>query len=148
MAALTTDKQVIIHSDHKPRTSYGVKTAVTIYDGALICAEAADGFARPCAASLTSPEFYGLAVEQVVAGAGASGTKQVTTIIDCIIEVTAIATATGVTDIGSSVYAVTDNVGDLTLSSTNNVLVGKVTDYIADAVAGNRFRVHLVAASL
>lgn len=147
MAALAQDKQVVVMSDGQIRLSYGVKTATTIYDGSLICNESADGFARPVAASLTAPEFLGLAVQKVV-NAGASGAANVTALAECVIEVTAVAGATGVAHVGEIVYAASDNIADLTLTSTNNVGVGKITDYIADAVAGNRFRVHLQAAAL
>jgi hypothetical protein len=151
MAALASDKQVILH-DMQARVSNAVKTAVTIYDGSLVCLEDANGYARPCAIGLTAPEFLGIAVQQVVAGAGASGSKNITLVADCFVEVAAITNMTGVTDIGKPVYAINDNVDDLTdtvgAGGTLAVLVGEVVSYITDSSYGNRFRVHLIAASL
>jgi hypothetical protein len=129
MAALTADKQVKLTTSGMEMTQPLVKASTTIYDGALICLEAADGYARPCAAALTAPEFLGIAAEKVVNG-GASGAAHVKTIAETIIEVAAIAGATGVTDIGTQIYTSTDNIADLTTTSTSNVSVGKIIAYV------------------
>ncbi len=152
MAALSSDAQVIVHSSaDQARYSVAMKTATTIYDGSLVCEEDANGYARPCAIGLTAPEFLGLAVQQVV-NSGASGAKNITVLGDCIIEVAAITNLTGGADIGKSVYAINDNVNDLTdtvgAGGTLAVLVGKVVSYIADTSYGNRFRVRLIAGSM
>lgn len=146
MAALSSAKKITF--DAGEHGVYGVKAAATWYDGSLMCGEDADGFARPCAIGLTAPEFYGIAVGGGT-NSGASGTKQVECIIDCKVRVSAITNLTGVADIGKTVYAINDNLSDLTdtvgTGGTLAVSVGKVVGYIVDAVGGNYFIVHCQA---
>jgi hypothetical protein len=103
-----------------------VKASTTIYNGSALCLEQADGYARPVAASLTAPVFLGFALEEVV-NSGASGTKRVRTISQGVLTVplAGVTGATAVTDIGATVYMADDGSG-LTLTSTNNVAIGKI----------------------
>lgn len=130
MAALAENKFTLLFAGAPlSKGTYQVKASTTIYGQAGVCLEAADGYARPCAASLTNPEFLGFALEKVV-NSGASGAKNVElqnkgVLIALLADV---AGAAGVTDIGATVYMSTDN--DLTLTSTNNVPIGKVVTYV------------------
>lgn len=108
--------------------SFPVLTATTIYEGSAVCGEAAVGYARPVIQSLTSPQFYGFAEETVV-NSGASGAKKVKVRREGVIALTAIAGLTGITNINASVYLADDGTG-FTTTPTNNVLIGKVGNFV------------------
>jgi hypothetical protein len=146
MAALAADASVNIdaHGNGMP-LSVKVIASDIIYKGALCCVLAADGFLKPCAASLTNPEFMGIAMEQVDNSAGAEGALGGRILRRCEIEVSAIVGASEENDIGTAVYAVTDNPEEMSTASTNNVLAGKITYYDSDRSV---FRVLLEAESV
>ena len=129
MTALAADTIRIFEGNIPDKCAhFQVLTATTIYEGSAVCAESAVGYARPVAASLTSPEFYGFAEESVV-NSGASGAKKVKVRREGVIVLTAITGMTGITNIGDSVYMSDDGTG-FTSTSTNNVLIGKVGNYV------------------
>lgn len=129
MTALAKDTSRIVHRDPHDE-KFQVKTATTIYAGSALVTEAADGYARPLAASLTNPVFLGFALEGVV-NAGASGAKLVLVSQEGDVEVAlaGVTGGTGVIDIGVTVYMADDGTG-FTLTSTNNVAIGKVVNYV------------------
>lgn len=142
MTALAEDTRRDMEVGHPPRIArFAVLTATTIYRGSAVCAETASGYARPVAASLTNPEFYGFAIDGV-ANPGASGAEHVEVVQEGVLVVDAITGATGVADIGDVVYMADDGTG-LTETSTNNVAIGKIVDYI-----GGKFRVFFQATAL
>lgn len=129
MAALAADRVNKYGGGLFKKQSYPVKASAVIYGGAGICLEAADGFARPVAASLTNPEFLGFALEKKT-GTGTSGAVVVQAQTEGIL-ITALANvagATAVTDIGATVYMSDDQT--FTLTSTNNVAIGKVVNLV------------------
>ncbi len=137
MAALTATSRVAA-VPLGPKQDYSVKASTTVHDGSLICKESATAGARPCASALTAPEFLGLSIEKVVLGA--SGAKVVRAFPVCDIIVDAIAGATDTDEMGEDVYAVTDNISQLTLTSTLNTKVGKLTNFV-----DGKFHVRLTA---
>lgn len=104
------------------------KASAVIYRGAYLCKEDADGYARSCAASLTNPSFLGISDQNLDMTGKASGAASVIVFSEGLQRVAAIAGAAGVADIDKPVYASTDN--DLTLTSTNNVPVGTIANFI------------------
>jgi hypothetical protein len=128
MAALAADKVMQwggggpLHLQEFP-----VLTNVHIYKGAGVCAETAVGYARPIAASLTGPEFYGFAMLAADNNPGASGAINVLCSTEGIALVTAITGLTGITDVNTAVYMSDDQT--FTNSATNNVAVGKVVNF-------------------
>lgn len=119
---------------------HAVKASNTIYAGAALCCEA-DGYARPVAASLTSPEFLGFA-EEAQASVSTNGAATVRVRQQGIVFVSAITGLSGVGDKGTAVYMSDDNT--FTNSATNNVLIGKVENYNAT----DKFLVSFKAATL
>lgn len=98
-----------------------VKDGITVYQGALVAIETSTGHITLCATSLTG-EFAGIATEKVI-GNG---------VLKCRVQVAgvfqfALASA-AITDIGKPIYASADNT--LTLTSTNNILVGAIVQYV------------------
>ena len=141
MTALAKDK-VWLLGDQSHQIDFPVKTATTIYKGSFLCLESADGYARPCAASLTGEEFLGVAMTAVTSNAAASGTEEVRILQKFSVETT-ITGASAVTDIGELCYMSDDNV--FTTASTNNVLVGTIRHFNAD---NSKFLVNCEAEAL
>ena len=107
---------------------FGVKAAAVVYVGAAVCLEQADGYARPVAGSLTNPVFLGFALQAVTNG-GSSGSVSVAVDVEGSIWVSAITGAAGVADIGKVVYMSDDGSG-FTLTSTNNVPMGRIGNFV------------------
>lgn len=118
-----------------------VKASNTIYAGAALCCEA-DGYARPVAASLTSPEFLGFA-EEAQASVGSNGAADVRIRQQGIVYVSAITGLSGIGDVGTAVYMSDDNT--FTNSATNNVAIGKVASYDATDKFGVSFKAATLA---
>lgn len=133
MTALSADTpRVMEGTSHLALQKYPLKASTTVYSGSAICAEAADGLARPVAASLTSPEFYGFAVESA---ATTAGDTHVTVMTRGVIILGAITGCDGPNDIGTTIYMSDDGTG-FTTTSTNNVAIGKLQNYV-----GGEYRV-------
>lgn len=130
MTALSADFTRRMYSDPMYEQRLAVKTSTTIYDRSAVCLEAADGFTRPVAASLTNPEFQGFALEGA-ANTGASGAVKVLVSQKgrLVVALAGVTGGAGVADIGSTVYLADDGTG-LTLTSTNNVPIGKISAYV------------------
>lgn len=128
MTALAADG-VRFYADTRHTKAYPVLSATAIWDGSALCILAA-GFARPVAASLSSPEFIGFARESVPATTG-NGAVTVNVIEEGFLSrVAAITSATGIGNVGDTVYMSDDGSG-FTLASTNNVSIGKIHSYDA-----------------
>jgi hypothetical protein len=133
MAALTNDRTVTTKYRNNAEClhilEYPVKTATTIYKGAMVVIDAATGYAIPAVAG-TANFFIGIALEQVATGAGASGSKTVAVAVEALWEENL--TGAAITDVGDPVYAADDN--SLTLTAGTNTPVG----WIEKLVGTNR----------
>jgi len=105
-----------------------------IYEGSAV--GLSSGYARPLVAG---DAFQGFAVKKCDNSAGAAGDKNVRVrkVGEIEIDVTGV---TGVTDVGSTVYASDDDT--FTLASTSNSSIGKIVRY----VSGTTVVVHFEAA--
>lgn len=98
--------------------------ADTIYEGAAV-GDNGSGYARPLVAA---DPFLGFAFETADNESGAAGDKRCKVRSEGYIEIPVVG-ATGVDDIGESVYASDDDT--FTLTSTSNSLIGTVIDYVS-----------------
>jgi len=115
-----------------PRLKYGVKDATTIYQGAYLGVVAAEGYALGYV-STTTDKFIGIALEGADNSGGADAALYVLTSTSGVLEDIAVTgAADGVEELGNAVY-VTDS-GTMTLTGTNNNLVGNIINY--NAVTG------------
>lgn len=115
-----------IAADVKYQIRTMLRNTAKIWKGAGVCLEPATGLTRPVAASLTSPQFMGFAVETVDPSAVATGTLDCTVLSQGVLVLpsTGITGATAVTDQGKTVYMSDDNT--FTTTALNNVQVGKL----------------------
>ena len=144
MAALAADKvwAVTLVGDGLP-IDFPMIASDTVYKGSFCCTESGTGYLRPIAASLTSPIFQGLAIEQKTNGTTAGATR-CRIVRDFEVEVSSITGLSGgVADVDTDVYMSDDQT--FTSASTDNVLVGTVSFYDADR---STYRVHCQAAAL
>ena len=104
--------------------------AVNIYKGALVSVRAADGYAYPSRSGTSTDVFVGVAYESALNSAGSANAFQfrVNKSGSYLFNTTVAAQ----TWVGSAVYASDDNT--VTQTSTNNQLVGYVTEYVSSTV--------------
>lgn len=108
-----------------------VKASTTVYDGQVLATDVANhaGLAIPfdAAGTFTSPIFLGFCQEKVVQGASTSYRAKIRKAGRVIL-----ATITGATtaaSIGVTVYASNDST--FTLTSTNNLAIGKIVEFVS-----------------
>lgn len=106
--------------------------STTLYKGSY--AESASGYIRACTQS-SSNVFAGILLKGV-ANAGSAGAANCRIVTKGIIQAAAVSGA-AVTDINATVYASADDT--LTLTSTNNIAVGKVQRFVSSGVVDVRF---------
>ncbi len=125
MAALTTDSPRVIEANHDEfPTELPVVAAGVIFEGSFVGFSGSTGNVR---ALVAADNFAGISVEKTDNSTGAAGAKRSVLKRKGVLCEVAITGATGIGDVGSSVYASSDN--DLTLTSTSNTLIGKVDRY-------------------
>ena len=105
--------------------AYGVQTAVTIYKGGFVCINPSTGYAVP-GADTANYRCVGVAIEQVAAGALASGTYKVR--VETGIFLMA-ATGIAITDVGKAMYIKDDQTFDDT--STNGIFAGILVEFVS-----------------
>ena len=99
-----------------------VAASAKIYRGAVVSAKASAGGACPNAADMF---VMGIAQEEADNSSGAVGAMNVSLLTGGLVRVTGL-TGWAETDIGALVYTATDNLADLTKTSTGAALVGVV----------------------
>ncbi len=105
----------------------GLKTATTMFRGAIAGIEAATGFLRPATATATPDRRGGIVREGLASGSAASGSV----LCEVYTEGEFLLTGSGFaqTDVGLAVYASDDNT--ITKTSTNNMLLGTITRFVS-----------------
>lgn len=101
--------------------------AIKAYAGTLLCVNTS-GFATN-AADTASFVLAGVAADTVDNSAGAAGDKKIDVYTEGTFEFTFSGTATQAT-VGQSVYAVDNQTVALAATTTNDVLVGKVVEFV------------------
>lgn len=107
---------------------YKVAASTLLYGGGLVHLNAG-GFAKK-ASDTAGEKFVGMAQENADNSAGANGDKDVLVYADGVIDLAFSGTATQAT-VGQKVYAVDDNTVALAATTTNDVLVGTVVEFIS-----------------
>lgn len=104
---------------------FAVKAAAHIYRNAIVAIEVATGYARPATAGATPDVRCGVASAEADNSSGADGDK----FVEAWTEGEFLLTGSGFaqTDVGVLVYASDD--GTITKTSTNNVLLGRITGF-------------------
>lgn len=124
--ALSNDYQPSARAVHiETQAQHPVAVSTKIYQGALVGIVAASGHARGLVAG---DKFIGVASEQADNSAGAAAALNVRLRKGCTIR-KAVTGASGAGDVGKLVYASDDTT--LTLTSTNNSLVGVIDEHIS-----------------
>ena len=111
-----------------------VKASTTLYQGAFC--ESASGLIRGCTAS-SGNAFAGIALRKADNGSGADSAINVTLVRRGLLRNIAVTGASAITDVGSTVYASADDT--LTLTSTNNISMGKVVRWISSTLCDVEF---------
>ena len=106
--------------------AYPVKTGVTIYKGGFVCIDPGTGYAVP-GADTANYRCVGVAIEQVAAGALASGTYKVRAHTGIFLLA---ATGIAITDVGKAMYVKDDQTFDDT--STNGIFAGILVEYVSN----------------
>jgi hypothetical protein len=104
-----------------------VEAGESIYSGSLVCIDT-DGFGVP-GADTASFKFAGVAADTVV-NTGADGAVDVAVYTEGTYEFAFSGTATQA-GLGSLVYVVDNNTVALAATTTNDVLVGKIVEFIS-----------------
>lgn len=120
MAALE-DNIALTLADTRARGLLKVAASSVVYRGALLERSAA-GFVNGTPASTPDP-FAGIADEYADNSSGANGDKKVAVIEEGILRAVTVA-GSGSSAAGDTVYAASDNVADLTITSTGNQAIG------------------------
>lgn len=111
---------------------YPVKDGTTIYKGAAVGINAADGMARQLAAG---DKFVGFAEEKVDNSAGADGDKRVVVKLRGVVQLSI--TSAAATDIGKAVYA--SDSETFTLTQSTNTYIGVVHRWVSTGVVMVKF---------
>ena len=114
------------------RNEFPVVASDIIYEGAFV--GASSGNARPLVAG---DSFMGVAEAKVDNSSGSAGDKTVRVIERGKAELTVVG-VTGITDLGSSVYASDDDT--FTLTATGNSLIGTVARHVSGTTAVVAFK--------
>lgn len=109
------------------RLSLPVKGSTTIYAGTLVSVNSS-GYALP-SADTASTTFMGVAME-TIANSGSDGAKEVVVACEGTFQVNYTGTATQAS-VGTLAYASDDNTVAAAATTTNDILVGKVVQYIS-----------------
>lgn len=138
MAALggNTARKITPSVDVESTPVIPTKASTTIYQGSAL--GSSSGAAR---ALVAGDSFLGFALESATGGAS-DGTVSVKACARGVVTVSAITGASGVGDIGSTVYMSSDN--DFTLTSSSNTAIGKILSYDPT----NGFTVYFEAATV
>lgn len=106
---------------------FKVKTNAHIYRNGAVGIDSTVGYARPATAGATPDIRAGIAREEVDATGVASGVKDV----ECCTQGEFLLTGSGFaqTDVGAVVYFSADDT--ITKTSTNNVLAGRITEFVS-----------------
>jgi hypothetical protein len=122
--ALSADRETQM-KEWPGEKAYPVLTGVTIHKGGLVCADPATGYACP-GADTANYRILGVAMEQVAAGAAASGTYKVRVRTGMfLLKATSITQAM----VGQTMYVKDDETFDDT--STNGVFAGILMEYVS-----------------
>ena len=113
-------------------TDYPVKDATTIYKGAAVGINSADGHARQLAAG---DKFVGFAEEKIDNSAGADGDKRVVVKYRGVVQLAIASIA--VTDIGKAVHA--SDSETFTLTQSTNTYIGVVHRWVSTGIAMVKF---------
>lgn len=127
--AADTARNILGGSDPLNFVDLPVKASTTLYRGAFC--EDASGLIRGCTAS-SSNVFAGIAVRQANNGSGADSAITVRLQVRGVIRNIAVTGAASADDVNATVYASADDT--LTLTSTNNIAVGKVRRWISSTL--------------
>jgi hypothetical protein len=107
--------------------AFAVKAATHIYRNAIVGIEVATGLVRGAIASVTPDVRAGIAREEADNSAGAAGDIDVE--VYTVGEFLLTGTGFAQTDVGAVVYAAADDA--ISLTSTNNVVLGRVTKFVS-----------------
>lgn len=126
MAALTANT-VVKSKGEGGVIEFAMAAAVRVYRNAIVGIAVASGLARGATASATPDVRAGIAREEVDNSAGAAGAKTV----EVYTEGEYLLTGSGFAqaDVGVVVYASDDQT--VTKTSTNNVLLGRITRFVS-----------------
>lgn len=125
MATLAADVQrAYAFTNDRQTADLKVIASDIIYEGAAV-GDNASGYARPLVAL---DPFLGFANKRCDNSAGAAGAKRVNVLTKGQVEL-AVVGATGVGDIGDTVYASDD--ATFTKTSTGNTAIGKIADWVS-----------------
>jgi len=126
MTALAADKSRKLSFSSDDVRSFGVLTASTIYKGSAVGMRTTSttGYVRALTGGASNPDtFVGYCVYNQVVNSGASGAKRVEVAVRGTLKGVAVTGASTVAHLNNAVYAADDDA--LTLTSTNNVLIGR-----------------------
>jgi len=106
---------------------FAVGSAKHIYRGAIVSIELATGYVRPSTSGVVPDRHAGVAREEADNSAGAGGDKSV----EIYTEGEFLLTGSGFAqaDVGESVYTTDD--GTITKTPTQNVLLGRITNFVS-----------------
>lgn len=123
------------HRDYKRQDgksiAYKAAAVGPLYIGSLIALNAA-GYAKK-AADTAAEKFVGVLRYAVDNSAGAAGDKDAIVWAEGAVELAFSGTAT-IADVGKQVYAVDDQTVALAATTTNDVLVGRITEVVSAGV--------------
>lgn len=124
--ALSANAKLLSKGEDQLR-AFAVKAAAKVYQGAIVGIEAASGFARAATAGGTPDIRCGIARALADNTGGANGAIDV----ECYTRGEFLLTGSGFaqTDVGAVVYASADDT--ITKTSTNNVLLGRITRFVS-----------------
>lgn len=130
MANLTADRFDMEWTCDTPVfQEFSVKATSPMFKGSGLCREAADGYARLVAASLTNPSFLGFAERAVTSQASSGLVTVLCRVWDILKMPVANLSGVAITDLDKTVYMSDDST--FTLTSTNNVAIGKLVNLTA-----------------
>lgn len=121
MAALTDN--LIRQTQSLTGKKFIVKSGVTVYAGSLVALESSTGHIEPIADATTDQVYLGVCQQKVV---GDGSLKATVSLDEFILPSVAVTGASAMTDIGSLVYATTDNTLTLARPADDACPVGRV----------------------